>query len=727
MGSDIRSIARKYLLDQVIVSVRNKVDTPVPSGVSGAGLSSKGKKASGLPGSKARFVFVVDDRALRVVSALVPLSVLQENGVTIVERLELAREPLPDVHAIYVLSGSPQSVRALCAESAAQYRRFHVFFLDPLPESIFSQIQKADAKLVKKIATLVELNLNVLVHSTHFISLGIPGGSIPAMYGGIASVAADTAQEQSRRLLSVCVLLAAAHTWTVRIDINSSHAKLVGAKFLQARTELMKKPATGGTTSYSAGCSRYPNATLLVLDRAADLVSMLVHEFSYEAMAYDLIPLRLEHPLGVYFRLPDDENNPSSPKSKSLTTGASRASPSATDLSKRDVRFGDEDNDKVMLRVRDMHIAEGVQVVNDEFRHFLDTNAAAKMRMQMGKVSSPDGNSKSDSSAGIKELTAAVRSLPEYADLIKRHAMHVNCFEQCFAAFKSRHLDATARIEQELSTGNDGADHRIHSTTMMKALEQILSSGILDDEAKMRIVLLALAVSRGNGGGCSVPSLLYFSHFSDTYNINEMLSQCAFREQSCFRTIKGFVKVLQSYKVGTCAVSRPKSALKWRRARKEARKKVESRRKLDESIDRPPFELSRYVPPLGEIILRCVDKTLPAEMYPEIKASSNSGTEGSCAAALLPIDPAPSVLSSLTDKKPVQRADSVLLVYIAGGASLSELRTVRELGAMRPSVSIVLATDLLLPPRYFLQACAAVEDGALASRIAERPCYSPDV
>ena len=61
-------------------------------------------------------VLIVDKTALRVLGSACRTSEITEEGVTHIEKIELARQPIRDMDAVYLLSPTAESIRHLCAD-----------------------------------------------------------------------------------------------------------------------------------------------------------------------------------------------------------------------------------------------------------------------------------------------------------------------------------------------------------------------------------------------------------------------------------------------------------------------------------------------------------------------------------------------------------------------------------------------------------------------------------
>ncbi|TFJ97411.1 transmembrane protein 217-like protein [Platysternon megacephalum] len=122
---------------------------------------------------------------------------------------------------------------------------------------------------------------------------------------------------------------------------------------------------------------------LLIMDRSFDLVSPLLHELTYKAMAYDL--LSIEN--GTY--------NDSREKEALL----------------------DED-DELWVQLPHMHIADISKKVTELLRTFCESK-----RMTMDK-------------ANIEDLSQILKKMPQYRKELTKYSTHLNLAEHCMRHFK---------------------------------------------------------------------------------------------------------------------------------------------------------------------------------------------------------------------------------------------------------------------------------------------------
>jgi len=209
----------------------------------------------------------------------------------VVELIEKKRQPLPELDAIYFIS--PESIESLVDdfknERKPQYRDIHIFFSGPLDQSSMDMIVKC-SNLLPRIKTMVEFNLNFLAYEQRVFHLDSPY-TLPKLFPNCNT---ELLHEVADKLLSLCVTLGD-HP-NIRFQANS----------LQLTEQL--STILNGKLSKFTQLTRKKN-TLIVLDRSLDPAPLLVHDYNYQAIAYDVIDIPLCTPPSDVIsegRIPDD-------------------------------------------------------------------------------------------------------------------------------------------------------------------------------------------------------------------------------------------------------------------------------------------------------------------------------------------------------------------------------------------------------------------------------------
>ena len=129
-------------------------------------------------------VAVLDKAATRVISSVVTMYDIMEERVTLVESLELKRQPFPEMGVIYFMSSAEASVKRLVADfsDAPCYGDVHVFFLSKVGSAAMSLLQGCPA-LISRMKTFKEINIDFLSVEPHVFHLDERPSCFGELYG----------------------------------------------------------------------------------------------------------------------------------------------------------------------------------------------------------------------------------------------------------------------------------------------------------------------------------------------------------------------------------------------------------------------------------------------------------------------------------------------------------------------------------------------------------------
>ncbi len=214
-------------------------------------------------------VLVLDKGSTRIISACCRMFDIMEEGVTLVENIEKARQPLPNLDALYFITPTEESIKKLTEDfrktAQPQYNDVHLVFTSRVSDELMSKL-KTQVTLLQKVKTFKELNLEFLAIESHCFHFDAPE-TFGEIYGGLSDRSAQN--RLVSKLLTTCVSLG--EFPAIRYQLGSMRSKQV-AEGLQAELEKYQKLVS---TFPSETDNR---ATLVIADRSFDLVSPFIHE-----------------------------------------------------------------------------------------------------------------------------------------------------------------------------------------------------------------------------------------------------------------------------------------------------------------------------------------------------------------------------------------------------------------------------------------------------------------
>jgi syntaxin-binding protein 1 len=203
--------------------------------------------------------------------------------------------------------------------------------------------------------------------------------------------------------------------------------------------------------------STRPQGMLIITDRSMDLVAPLIHEFTYQAMAHDLLPIK-EGDKVLYKTIINE---------------------GTTEENVKDMEIGEKD--EIWVKNRHMHMKDTIERLMGDFQKFIDEN--------------PHFTSKSGDATSLNAIKDMLAGLPQFQELKEAYSLHLSMAQECMNIFQHRKLPDIASVEQSLATRLD-EDYK----KPRNLADQVIR--LLDDESvsssdRLRLIMLFIIYRDG--------------------------------------------------------------------------------------------------------------------------------------------------------------------------------------------------------------------------------------
>lgn len=486
-----------------------------------------------------------------------------------------------------------------------------------LPDTEFQKISAAT--VATRIKTFKELNMEFIAYESQVFHLDLPDSMVVFFSGDRAAPALQV--QVVNKLVTLCATL----NEYPRIRYSQA-GSIPGqlAKAIQNRLDVLARTAEGWTPNDD-------RATLLIVDRSIDPVAPLLHEFTYQAMAYDLLDIENDH-----YRYNFTSNSGSS---------------------KKEVILGE--TDLLWPSLRHMHIADAINVVIDNFNEFLKTNKATKLT-----------NGKQIDN--LKDMGEAMRAMPQYTEMLSKYSLHIHMANACMDIFNQRGIERIANLEQNMATGEDSDGKAVKNA--INELFPLLSDPDISKDEKMRLLMLYV------------------------------ISQGGVKDQDRKRLMDLAKVSIQDQKAIANLFHLGVTINKGKKAKKDTKKKKKRREDV-------PYELSRFVPNLKEVLKQLAEDGLSAQEFPFVRddpsvtggrpsSSSSAPPSKSLKGTAVKQGPRWADKGKKKEENKVQFTGPRVIVFIVGGMTMSEMRTAYEITSQYQRQCVIGSTHIITPGKF---------------------------
>ncbi|XP_071760140.1 syntaxin-binding protein 3 [Centroberyx gerrardi] len=341
-------------------------------------------------------ILILDPFTTKLLSSCCKMSDLMSEGITIVEDLFRSREPVPEMKAIYFMSPNAKCVDAFIADFKLKpkYKAAYIYFTDYCSDDLFNNMKLYCAKHIR---VCKEISMSFLPQEAQVFTCDNPG-AFQSIYSPHSQDKRKTLETLADQLVTLCATLDEYPGVRYKKESNMENAKSLAEMVdnkLARHYELDDSGKKKGKTQ----------AQLLIVERGFDPVSPILHELTYQAMAYDLIAI---------------QNDTYKYKSK--------------DGSEKEALLNEED--MLWVKLRHMHIAE----VTEQFPKLVKEIAANKKQ--------------SDGKITISGLSQLMKMMPSVRKHVTQKTVHLNLTEDCMNHFQ-KNVEKLCKAEQDLAVGLD--------------------------------------------------------------------------------------------------------------------------------------------------------------------------------------------------------------------------------------------------------------------------------
>ncbi|XP_045147953.1 syntaxin-binding protein 3 [Echinops telfairi] len=231
-------------------------------------------------------IMLLDEFTTKLLASCCKMTDLLAEGITVVENVYKNREPVRQMKALYFITPTSKSVdcflRDFSSKSENKYKAAYLYFTDFCPDSLFNKIKASCSKSIRRCK---EINISFIPLESQVYTLDVPD----AFYY-CYSPDPNNANEKdaimevmAEQIVTVCATLdenPGVRYKSKPLDNANKLAQLVENK-LENYYKLDEKSQIKGKT----------HSQLLIIDRGFDPVSTVLHELTFQAMAYDLLPI----------------------------------------------------------------------------------------------------------------------------------------------------------------------------------------------------------------------------------------------------------------------------------------------------------------------------------------------------------------------------------------------------------------------------------------------------
>ncbi|KAJ3035694.1 Vesicle trafficking between the ER and Golgi, partial [Rhizophlyctis rosea] len=365
-------------------------------------------------------VLIYDQLGQDIISPLLKVNDLRENGVTVHMPLSSDRQPIPDVPAIYFIQPTADNIRRISEDFTKQlYESYYINFSSTVPRQLLEDLAAATIQTgaATQIAQVYDQYLNFVCLEPNLFSLQLTDS-----YRTLNDASASDSSIEALTDRIVSSLFSVIITMGVVPYIRAPRGNAAAQVATKLNSRIRDHVINSKSDFMGDGGLSLTRPVLVLLDRNMDLTTMLNHTWTYSTLVHDLLDMKLNRV--VIF---EEEGG----------------------QKKRKV-FDIDVNDFFWSKNNGLPFPQVAEDVDLEINRYKADSE--ELTRSMGVSSLEElGDASNDFSANAKGLSTAIKRLPELTERKRVLDMHMNIATNLFKQIQARQLDQFFAAEENIT------------------------------------------------------------------------------------------------------------------------------------------------------------------------------------------------------------------------------------------------------------------------------------